>query len=111
MRIGSSARNSRSVPAEIIFEVQFEIPDLILQRQGLLLAAGPANPKRRWRFRETEHLRRGVLGPVTGSGLNDPAWTGATVCVLHSQSRAHCIRIGGRAVECHAEPLPGASIH
>src|SRR5439155_25710729 len=74
------------------------------QTNGLLLAAGPANPKSDRRFRASEHLSCPILGPITAAGLDTPGGACAAARAEHAHLSADSIRVGGRAMEHDAKP-------
>src|SRR5262245_39520124 len=93
------------------FKPDLKGPFLIVYGNGLFLAAWPAKPKRTGRFRQTEYLSRSILGPVTGSGLNDPARPGAIACVEHPQLSAHRVRVVRRTLQHDAKPSFRTAVH
>src|SRR5207249_6627246 len=69
-----------------LFEFDPEVPQIRFHANGLLLAAGPANPKSDRRFRASEHLSCPILGPITGPGLDTP---GGACAAAREIGRAH----------------------
>src|SRR2546425_621202 len=93
-----------------IFQIHADVPHVLFQPNGLLLPAGPANPKSNRLFSATEHLGCPVLRPVPRARLTAPTRTLATASVKHTHLRAHRIRISGGPIKHDAQPAPGALI-
>src|SRR5882762_4837653 len=77
---------------------------LIFYGNDSFLAAGPAKPERHRGFLQTEHLRCGILRPITGTSLNRPTRAFAPARVKHAQLDSHAVGVGRWAMENDAKP-------
>ena len=74
-------------------------PFLIFYGNRLFLAAGPANPQCHRGIPQAENLRRGILRPITGAGLDGPRWAFAITCVKHAHLGADAVGVGWWAIK------------